>query len=218
MQIFVLLQWREADIIAMLFLQPSVSATMLSHKRAFLLTLLLLQWREAECLALRPHSFSHLKQLPELRQIISHAAVPAIASCAGQLQQLAAAAQTQHEAEEEAALLESERRIPQGACDEESLKIRAQAATVRAKRAAVKEAAAALAPQSPEATLKAAAEAEQDGSGDFTDDADLFNAETMAKARQRWQKDTDASLLQQLAPGLRLCLAAEVAVGMLCDG
>jgi hypothetical protein len=32
------------------------------------------------------------------------------------------------------------------------------------------------------------------------------------------QSDKNASLLQQLAPGLRLCLAAEVAVGMLCQG
>jgi hypothetical protein len=40
--------------------------------------LLCLQWREAECLVLRPHSFDALKQLPELRQIISHTAVSAI--------------------------------------------------------------------------------------------------------------------------------------------
>jgi hypothetical protein len=32
------------------------------------------------------------------------------------------------------------------------------------------------------------------------------------------QTRKDASLLQHLAPGLRLCLAAEVAVGILCAG
>eukprot|EP00775_Hariotina_reticulata_P007198 gene7198-7412_t len=46
-------------------------------------------WREAECLALRPHTFDALKQLPELRQIIAHTAVRIITHSTGGVEQLA---------------------------------------------------------------------------------------------------------------------------------
>ncbi|KAF6256665.1 hypothetical protein COO60DRAFT_1640546 [Scenedesmus sp. NREL 46B-D3] len=107
-------------------------------------------WREAEAIALQPHSFARLKQLPELRQS-SATGVPAIHSCAGSLRQLAAAAQTHHT------------RLRGGSSH----------------------------------------------GGELADE--LFSAEVKGKVRAAWATDKDASLLQQLAPGLRLCLAAEVA-------
>jgi hypothetical protein len=46
----------------------------------------------------------------------------------------------------------------------------------------------------------------------------LAGATQAASFYRAVQPHSDASLLQHLAPGLRLCLAAEVAVGMLCSG
>jgi hypothetical protein len=174
--------------------------------------LVLLQWREAECLALRPHSFSRLKQLPELRQIISHAAVPAIASCAGQLQQLAAAAQTQLDAERDAEVLAEveEARKRGGAAAEQALPrhVLKRVAAIEARKAAAAKAA------GRDATAAAAAAAATAAGGE----SELFSQEIKDEVRKDMLDEADASLLQHLAPGLRLCLAAEVAVGMLCEG
>jgi hypothetical protein len=166
-----------------------------------------MQWREAECMALRPYSFSRLKQLPELRQIISHAAVPAIHSCAGELRQLAAAAHTQYEAERDIdALAEAElarRRLGPDAERALPPNILERVGAIEARRAKAAEAAAASA-----ASGTAAAAGENE----------LFNQEVKEVLQGEFLDDDELSVLQLLAPGLRLCLAAEVAVGMLCSG
>jgi hypothetical protein len=46
----------------------------------------------------------------------------------------------------------------------------------------------------------------------------LSGSESAVAFYRMMQGHRDASLLAHLAPGLRLCLAAEVAVGMLCPG
>jgi hypothetical protein len=56
---------------------------------------------------------------------------------------------------------------------------------------------------------------------DFSDEEetdDLLLGVDPAKKYALLELQKDASLLQHLAPGLRLCLAAEVAAGMLCPG
>jgi hypothetical protein len=173
-----------------------------------LLLLLSLQWREAESLTLRPHSFARLKQLPELRQIISHAAVPAIHSCAGMGHHLGAAAQTQHDADRETEILAQAAFLTSDDADRDprSKEILRKAAAIRERRAA--KASAAAARQSGDDETAAAAAAAQ---------VPLFSPELSADMREA-TLDEDASLLAHLAPGLRLCLAAEVAVGMLCPG
>ncbi|WIA19934.1 hypothetical protein OEZ85_005822 [Tetradesmus obliquus] len=127
------------------------------------------QWREAECLALRPHSMSRLKQLPELRQIISHTCLDAAHAAAGSM--------TQHLVEYAAQKFHQQReRKQEGAYGRGST-----------------------------------------GSGDDSSPrlADYVAPEKLY-ALNHQQKD--ASLLAHVTPGLRLCLAAEVAVGMLCAG
>jgi hypothetical protein len=174
--------------------------------------LLLLQWREAEALTLRPHSFTLLKQLPELRQIISHAAVPAIHSCAGTMQQLAAASQSQLNADREAEILAEASFITSDNADRDPRNkvILRKAAAIQERRAAkASAAAAAAAGGSGDGETAAAAAAAQ---------VPLFSPELSADMREDTLDANDMSLLQHLAPGLRLCLAAEVAVGMLCAG
>jgi hypothetical protein len=51
-----------------------------------------------------------------------------------------------------------------------------------------------------------------------SDDEEADDVLDPAKVYALHEQGKDASLLQHLAPGLRLCLAAEVAVGMLCSG
>ncbi|WIA19944.1 hypothetical protein OEZ85_005828 [Tetradesmus obliquus] len=177
-------------------ISPAHDSNQASAKRSLEL------WREAECLALRPHSMARLKALPELRQIIAHAAVPAIHSCAGELRQLAAAAQTQRDAEADAEALwevEKARRQPGG--------------EAQLSRAVLQRAAAA------EARLAKAAEAAAAGAAAAGDEDELFSADVRQMLRKEWlDDDSDKELLAHVAPGLRLCLAAEVAVGMLCVG
>ncbi|WIA40229.1 hypothetical protein OEZ86_013611 [Tetradesmus obliquus] len=127
------------------------------------------QWREAESLACSPHSMSRLKQLPELRQIISHTCLDAAAAAAGSM--------TQHLVEYAAQRFHQQReRKQEGAYGRGST-----------------------------------------GSGDDSSPrlADYVAPEKLYTLNHQ-QKD--ASLLAHVAPGLRLCLAAEVAVGMLCAG
>jgi hypothetical protein len=187
--------------------------------------LLLLQWREAEALTFKPHSFARLKQLPELRQIISHAAVPAIHSCAGMMQQLAAASQSQLDLETENEIIALARRIPQRipgvARHAELVEIQRKADAILARRAAAAAAKAAKDRRSEadadgaivQSTAAAAVEDDIDD-----EETELFSADVKRKIQEAWSSDSEASLLEHLAPGLRLCLAAEVAVGMLCPG
>jgi hypothetical protein len=132
---------------------------------AFLQTFL--QWREAEALACAPHSFSRLKQLPELRQIISHTCLDAVQAAAGRM--------TQH-------LVENA----------------VQQFSQRRERWQDKE--------------------HSGRDTDSDDDTGIASGIAPEKLYIINQEHKNASLLSQLAPGLRLCLAAEVAVGMLCAG
>jgi hypothetical protein len=163
-------------------------------------------------LTLRPHSFARLKQLPELRQIISHAAVPAIHSCAGMGHHLGAAAQTQHDADRETEILAQAAFLPSDDADQDprGKEILRKAAAIKERRAATASAAAAAAGGSGDGETAAAAAA-------AAAQVPLFSPELSADMMEA-TLDEDASLLAHLAPGLRLCLAAEVAVGMLCPG
>ncbi len=114
----------------------------------------MLQWREAEALLLAPHTFSVLRQLPELQQLVSFTAVAAIKS----------AGQTRHE------------------------HIAAQAAEE-------------LFPASYE---------------DSNDVLDLMQHCAAFKDFENVAAGDQTVLLEALTPQLRLALAAEVAIGMLC--
>jgi hypothetical protein len=131
-----------------------------------------LQWREAESLACAPHSFSKLKAIPELRQIISHTCLDAIHAAAGSMTQLLVehASQQHHEQQQQRGQSRSNIDIWSNIDDDEE---------------------------------------EAD---------DMLRGVDPAKRYALHEQQKDASLLQHLAPGLRLCLAAEVAVGMLCAG
>jgi hypothetical protein len=136
-----------------------------------------------------------LKAIPELRQIISHAAVPAIQSCAGMMQQLTIAAQTQHDTDHEEGILQEAASITLDAAlaqDPKAKEVLRKAAAIKERRAATSAAAAG--------------------------DVPLFSPELSSAMKDSALDGSDASLLQHVAPGLRLCLAAEVAVGMLCSG
>jgi hypothetical protein len=129
-----------------------------------------LQWREAECLAFSPHTFSRLKQLPELRQIISHTCLDALHAAAGRM--------TQHLVEYAADDFEKQHDERDRWQDYEPY----------------------------------------DLDTDDVDDTHLSRRVAPHTLYRLHQNQKDASLLQHLAPGLRLCLAAEVAVGLLCQG
>jgi hypothetical protein len=116
---------------------------------------IVLQWREAEALLLAPHTFSELRKLPELQQLISFTAVAAI-QAAGNL--------GHHEcmAAEAAAEL-----FPAGFLGSDQVAWQMQQTATYQK---------------------------------FADSAG----------------GKEAQLLEALTPQLRLALAAEVAIGMLC--
>jgi hypothetical protein len=150
----------------------------------------LLQWREAECFLNSPYSFSRLKQLPELRQIISHTCLDALHAAAGSLTCVIADSQSAQKGTKQRANGQRRRSAKQRSWD-------------------------AL-----------------DDLDDF-DDFDSFDAFDLdddsssdgplqptaaQEALGTLLQDDNSPLLLHLAPALRLCLAAEVAVGMLCEG
>jgi hypothetical protein len=152
--------------------------------------LLLVQWRESECFLHCPYSFSRLKQLPELRQIISHTCLDAVQAAAGSMTCItaASASSTAKPLGSEAAN-NTQQRKPKQQRDWDALD-------------------------------------DLDLDSDDSDDSnssssDLLGSESSTPAVAALRKllvNPDSPLLLHLSPALRLCLAAEVAVGMLCPG
>jgi hypothetical protein len=168
------------------------------------------QWREAECFLHCPFSFARLKQLPELRQIISHTCLDAIHAAAGRNSCIAAAAGPVPDQD----LQQQQQQQGNSLTTGSSKQLR------RSQRSKSKS-------QSKQRGWDAMDDLDID-SDDPGFDFDLDNSSddefdqlTGSKGPDRLRKllqDAETPLLLHLAPGLRLCLAAEVAVGMLCPG
>jgi hypothetical protein len=161
--------------------------------------LLYAQWREAECFLHSPFSFSRLKQLPELRQIISHTCLDVVHAAAGRSSCIAAAAGPQPQQDQP----QQQQQQGDGITHSSSKQRRRQRSKAKSKQ------------RSWDAMDDLDVDWPDFDSGFDSDDSSNDNYEHRL---QKLLQDSDTPLLLHLAPGLRLCLAAEVAVGMLCTG
>jgi hypothetical protein len=175
------------------------------------LVLVYVQWREAECFLHCPYSFAKLKQLPELRQIISHTCLDAIHAAAGRNSCIAAAVGPSPEQQDQQQQQQQGNGLTKGSSQQQ------QRRSMRSQRSKSKQ-------RSWDATGDLDLDSDDAGFGsDVPDDSssdykfDLSSGSAESRLRKLLQDD-ESPLLLHLAPGLRLCLAAEVAVGMLCAG